>query len=123
MTHENDKYRKRLMKSVPKSPALWMATLALCALVITSAETHAANVSCLGYASKAVHAAHTNARTCRSTGPQWTLDFNAHYGWCRTASQNQRDQAEAARRNAQASCRIGSISQALVNGDPVPVDV
>lgn len=104
-------------------PAVWTAVLMLWGLVVTSTDTHAANVDCLIYASKAVRAAERNARTCKATGPRWTVDFNAHYGWCRTASQNQRDQEEAARRDGQASCRIGSTSQALVNGDPVPVNV
>ena len=111
------------MQSVPRILRAWMATLVFLAFLANCTESHAANVDCLIYASKAVRAAQTNAKTCKSTGPQWTLDFNAHYGWCRTASQVQRDQAEAARHNAQASCRIGSVSQALVNGDPVPIDV
>lgn len=111
------------MKWILRSPVAWIATLTLCALVVSSTATHAANVGCLIYASKAVRAAQSNAKTCKSAGPQWTLDFNAHYGWCRTASQVQRDEAEAVRRNGQASCRIGSNSQALVSGDPVPVDV
>lgn len=109
-------------KSRPRSVGrMQCAVVAMALAAVGDCAFAQADINCLIYTSEADRAQQINARTCRRSGPRWDAPFMAHYNWCLSASPSLRERERAARERELAACSMGTSSQALVNGDPVPV--
>ncbi len=84
-----------------------LTSVGLTMLLATNASAQGPGF-CSEYSARAVAMAGENlARGCGYGGARWTVDYNAHYGWCMSAPPRAAMREQALRRDGLAACRRG----------------